>query len=129
MTKPVKTVKPAQKTIAEVIVEHAHDPSGTNGGGILATCICGTPYDWMPDHLQERILTECFPHLSEVHRDLIEKNPSPFFTRRYLLEYFHASENQQEELWDFIAEHTASTSKGVRRTIKWLKEILIKHDL
>lgn len=142
MTKPVKPVpKPQQKTISEVIALHAHDPEGTAGGGILATCICGTPYDWMPDHLQEEILRECFPHLSEVHRDLIEKNPKPFFTRRYLTDYFHSAENMHEALWDFVETHTkkpdpATTRlkgklwhQGVRDTAKQLKKLLIKHDL
>lgn len=137
MTNPVKT----PKTISEVIAEHAHDPEGTSGGGILASCICKEAYDWMPDHLQAHILKECFPHLSEVHEDLIRKEPSIFLTKRYYVKHFHASENLLEAIWDFVEEHSKrphpSTEdikgklwhKGVRDTAKKLKKLLIEHDL
>jgi hypothetical protein len=95
----------------------------------------------MPDHLQEKILEECFPHLSAVHEDLIRKEPSIFMTKKYYMRRREEAEALESALWEFIETHTkkpdpATTMpngklwyKGARDTAKKLKKLLIEHTL
>lgn len=127
------------KTIAQVIEEHKDNPEGTNGGGILATCTCGTPYDWMPDHLQDMILRDCFPHLAQLHQELIT-SPSGWLTKQYYKAKTTAYEALEEDLYDAVQKDVykkpvglllleRSGTEGYERAMAEIQSILDKHDV
>lgn len=133
MTDPVKT-------IAQVIAEHDHDFNGNNGGGILATCTCGAVYDWLPDHQQEMILKECFPHLTQLHADLLTSH-SGWLSKQYYQRKAHDYEALEEELceWagkaaekpDQITENLKGSNwyAGYQQAAAEVENILQKHDV
>ena len=130
--------KPVIKTISQVIAEHTDDPQNPNGGGVLATCTCGTPYDWMPDHLQDMILRDCFPHLAQVHQELISKEVG-LITKQFLRKQYLAYESQQDDLREWAHEdpqdhmllpfRNDDWMKGYTEAQEELRDILDRHDL